>query len=285
MVKKKLNWIYLFGLRINRISKSELLENIENLIITKTPSYVVTPYSEFFLTAQKDLEFKQVLNHASLSIPDGVSITLALKYFKLKGIYWPLLVCLFSLVFNRNFFKLEKLEKLSGSDIIYDVSKMAALNGRSIYFLGGFDFGNGNTGELTAKKLQQLYPGLKVAGTYSGSPKIQDEDNIISEINKANPDILYIAYGPVSQEKWIFRNYQKLSPCVSFCLGGTFDFVSGEKKRVPKIISKLGLEWLFRPIISERGNPKMIYKRISRGWVGVINYILLLINEKKKITK
>lgn len=71
--------------------------------------------------------------------------------------------------------------------------------------MGGFDFGNGNTGKLAAEKLKKLYPKLKIAGINSGSKSVnhtslEEEEEIINEINKANPDLLYIAYGPVSQE-------------------------------------------------------------------------------------
>jgi len=279
---KELN---LLGLKINNLTKVELLEKIKNLVETKKKSYIVTPYSEFFLFSQTDTEFQKAINNADLSIPDGVSISLALKYFKMKGVYWPLFICLLNLIFNKKYFKNEAIEKLSGSDIIYDVSNLAANNGLTVFFLGGFDFGNGHTGLLASTKLQKLYPGLKIAGLYSGSPKPQEEDKIIEIINAAKPDILFIAYGPVSQEKWIFRNYEKLNPCVSFCLGGTFDFVSGEKRRVPKFISKFGLEWFFRPLISERGNPVLIIKRINRAWFGVFRFIILLISEKRRLGK
>jgi len=284
MVKTKtLKQFKLFGLKINNLTKIELLENIQNLIEIKKPSYIVTPYSEFFLISQKDQEFKNVINSADLAIPDGVSIAFSRKYLEMPGVYWPLFLCFFHLIFNKKFFKDQQITKLSGSDIIYDVSKLAAKNKYKVFFLGGFDFGNGQTGELAAKKMQDLYPGLTVVGTYSGSPKSADENQIIKIINQAKPDILYIAYGPVAQEKWIYRNHKKLVPCVSFCLGGTFDFVSGQKQRVPKWISNFGLEWFFRPLISERGNPKLIIKRINRAWFGVINYILLLVKEKKKL--
>lgn len=279
---KKIN---LLGLNIDRISKQELLQSVTDLVRTKQKSYIVTPYSEFFLYSQKDVEFKNAINNANLSIPDGVSISLALKYLKMKGVFWSLMVCGWNLVFNKSFFKNEAIEKLSGSDIIYDISDLAAKNSFRVFFLGGFDFGRGHTGQLAAKKLQSLYPGLEVAGLYSGSAKRDEEDKIVELINSAKTDILFIAYGPVSQEKWIARNYQKLNPCVSFCLGGTFDFVSGEKQRVPKFISNFGLEWFFRPLISERGNPVMIVKRINRAWFGVAKYLAFLVRYKYKMFK
>lgn len=67
---------------------------------------------------------------------------------------------------------------------------------------------------------------------------------------------------------------------VSFCLGGSFDFVSGEKKRVPIRLTKIGLEGVLRPFYSEKGNIKLIIRRINRGWKGILKYIILLLEEK-----
>ena len=273
----------ILGIKVHNLTKSEFLDQVNYLIQEKKQSYVVTPYSEFLVTVQKDPLFRETINSADLSIADGVGIPLALKYLKAKGIYFPLIKCLFALVFNRNYFDDEIKEKLSGSEAIYYLSEFASKKGYSLFLLGGLDMGNGNTGELAAKKLKALYPSLKILGTYSGSPALAEEATIISRINRASPDLLYIAYGPVAQEKWIFRNKNKLVPCVSFCLGGSFDFVSGEKRKVPKLLSDHGLEGVLRPFISERGNPKLIYRRIKRAWVGIINYIFLLIKEKRKL--
>lgn len=271
----------ILGININNITKEEFLNEIDRLIKRKKHSYVVTPYSEFFLFAREDEEFKKAINNADISIADGIGVPLAKKYKKMKGVYFSIAKCLFSLIFNKKFFSGEIKEKLSGSEAIYYISEFAAKKGFKIFFLGGFDFGNGDTGKLAAKKLKEMYPELKIAGTYMGSSSKEEEESIIKTINKTDTNILYIAYGPRSQEKWIFKNKNKLKPCVSLCLGGSFDFVSGEKKRVPKFFVDKGLEGILRPIFSERGNPRLIYKRINRGWIGIIKYISLLIKEKK----
>ena len=271
----------IFDIKVSNITKQELLEEIAQLVKIKKHAYVVTPYSEFIGFAKEDSNFAKIINQADISIADGVGISLALKYQKLPGIYWPMLKCLSALVLNRKYFTEEIKEKLSGSEAIYYVSEFAAKKGLSIFFLGGFDFGKGNTGDLAAEKLKEMYPKLKIAGAYAGSPSKDEESKIIKKINAAKPDLLYIAYGPRKQEAWIYRNKDKLKPCVSFCLGGSFDFVSGEKKRVPKWAAKNGLEGVLRPFFSERGNIKLIIKRIQRGWVGMYRFVKILIAEKK----
>lgn len=270
----------LLGIKINNITKEELLIEIDRLILAKAHAYVVTPYSEFFLAAQKDIDFKNVLNSADISLPDGFGVALGLKYMKMNGRILPMIWCLFKAVTNRSFFKGEIKEKLSGSEIIFDVSALAAQKSYTIFLLGGFDFGDGNTGEITKRKLEEKYPGLKIVGTYAGSASEAEESDIIERINKANPDLLFVAYGPVKQEKWMLRNKNKLNPMISFGLGGTFDYVAGAKKKVPKWLTDAGLEGILRPFISERGNPILMFKRFKRAWGGILRFIWLLMRSK-----
>lgn len=41
--------------------------------------YVVTPNPEFILAAEKDADFRQVLNSADLVIPDGIGVVYSAK--------------------------------------------------------------------------------------------------------------------------------------------------------------------------------------------------------------
>lgn len=275
---------YIAGVKVSDIYKQDLLEFISKSIKSNTKNYIVTPYSEFIVAAQNDKSFKEVLNNSHLSLADGFGIAFGIKYLGLKdNRYFDMFKCLFMALFNKKFFKNQIKEKLSGSEVIYDISELAANNSYSVFFLGGFDFGHGNTGEIAAKKLKEKYPNLKIAGHYSdGSANESEDEKTVEIINSAKPNILFVAYGPVKQEKWISRNYLKLDCNISIGLGGTFDYVSGEKRQVPKIIRKAGLEGILRPFISEKGNPKLIWKRLKRAWGGIIKYIFLLISTRKK---
>lgn len=274
---------YIAGVKVSDIYKQDLLDFISKSIKSNSKNYIVTPYSEFIVAAQNDKLFKEVLNNSHLSLADGFGIPFGIKYLSLKGNrYFDMLRCLFMALFNKKFFKNQIKEKLSGSEVIYDISELAAKNSFTIFLLGGFDFGHGNTGQIASKKLQEMYPGLKIVGHYSeGSANESEDEKTIELINKLNPNILFVAYGPIKQEKWISRNYLKLNCNISIGLGGTFDYVSGEKRQVPKIIRKAGLEGILRPFISEKGNPKLIWKRLKRAWGGIIKYIFLLIKSRK----
>ena len=100
-----------------------------------------------------------------------------------------------------------------------------------------------------AEKLQTLYPGLKIAGTWAGTPNLADNEEIVERINGSNADILYVAFGAPNQDKWIARNKHSLSSVrVGIGVGGSLDFISGIKTRAPRWMQVVGLEWLYRLI-------------------------------------
>ena len=69
---------------------------------------------------------------------------------------------------------------------------------------------------------------------------------IVRLIQRAEPDILFVAYGAPVQDKWIARNLERLGVPVAMGVGGAFDFVSGRAKRAPRWLQRVGLEWLHR---------------------------------------
>jgi exopolysaccharide biosynthesis WecB/TagA/CpsF family protein len=198
----------------------------------------------------------------------------------MPGKWIPLIKCLLAAIFNRHYFKDTPKAKLSGSEFIYDVAELAAQNNYKVFLLGGFDFGHGNTGDLTAQKLKQMYPNLHIAGIHTaGSSDASEDAKTIEIINQADPQILFIAYGPGSQEKWINRNKDKLNPMVSFCLGGTFDYVSGAKRKAPSWAASRGLEGVLRPFFAERSMSAKL-SRLKRAWGGIFNFLRLLLSQK-----
>ena len=109
--------------------------------------------------------------------------------------------------------------------------------------------------------LLQKYPALKICGAIDGSPFEKDDKETISLIQKMQPDILIVCYGCPLQELWIQRNLKKcLSVKAAIGLGGTFDFLSGNIKRAPKIFRALGIEWLWRLMLQPSR-----WKRIFRA--------------------
>jgi N-acetylglucosaminyldiphosphoundecaprenol N-acetyl-beta-D-mannosaminyltransferase len=148
-----------------------------------------------------------------------------------------------------------RLQKLSGSDFIYNLADYAMRHEQRMYLLGAEQLSN--RGAIQALKLR--YSGLVIDG-YSPSycENIGEKtwnDEIISQIAGFRPTHLVVCFGPLKQEMWIAQNAHRLLQLGVRCaygLGGSLDFVSGRTKRAPKWVQSVGVEWLFRVIFEPR---------------------------------
>ena len=102
--------------------------------------------------------------------------------------------------------------------------------------------------DQAAERMKAKYPGLKIVGVHNGYFNEKEERNIISDIKRAHPSLLLVGLGSPKQEKWIYNNLRLTGAKAAIGIGGSFDVMSGNLKRAPKIFCRLGLEWFYRLI-------------------------------------
>jgi len=159
-------------------------------------------------------------------------------------------------------------ERVTGTDLMKDMLERASKNGNSygIFLLGARD----GVAEQIRKNYMFKDKNCRIIGTYEGSPDVDEELDIIAKINELRPDILFVAYGSPSQEKWISRNLKKMpSVKVAMGVGGAFDFISENVKRAPMFWRKAGLEWFWRLVRQPR--------RLRRIWNAVFVFPYLVV--------
>ncbi len=100
--------------------------------------------------------------------------------------------------------------------------------------------------EKTKENLQKIFPNIKIVGVHDGYLTEETEREVIDEINRLQPNVLFVAMGAPKQEKWIYAHKDELKVDVAAGQGGTFDYEAGRIKRAPKAIQRLGIEWLWR---------------------------------------
>lgn len=217
---------FLLGVRVDRITQQQAIERIDQFVAQHKESLalspcqqVVTVNTEFVMMAQYDTVFRTIINHAALVVADGIGIVWGTRYI---GMATP--------------------ERVTGTDTLVEIAKHCANKGYRLYLLGAAP----GVAEEAATRLQILAPGLQIAGTYAGSPTAAEEDAIIERIRTAKADILCVAYGAPAQEQWIARNLARLPVAVAMGVGGAYDFLSGRQLRAPRMMQRLGLEWLYR---------------------------------------
>ena len=200
----------IFGIKFDDLTIEEALEKIRG--------FVVLPYSEFVVRAQKDEEFRNILNKADFCLCESRGLYLLARLLgkKLK-------------------------EEVNGVELIYKLNQESRIKNQRIFLFGG------KTG--VAEKVREKL-GKGVIGVENG---YQNFDKVIEKINIAKPEILLVGIGSPKQEKFIYENLSKM-PSVKLAIGvgGAFDFISGRIKRSPVFFQKIGLEWVWRLAIQPR---------------------------------
>lgn len=215
--------ITILGVAIDNVTLEECGLRTKELIeeSNKSCKIIVAPNTEFIMQAQKDKEFFEILKKADFATPDSVGVMLGGKLQKKP-------------------FK----ERIPGQAYFREVFRKAEIEEWTIYLLGGKD----DVPYKAKEKLEKDFPKAKIVGVHEGFFEKDSEEDVIKEINELKPNVLFVAMGAPRQEKWIYKNKDKLKVDVATGQGGTFDYEAGRIRRAPKFIQKLGIEWLWRLI-------------------------------------
>ncbi|PGY12669.1 WecB/TagA/CpsF family glycosyltransferase [Bacillus sp. AFS031507] len=219
--------------KITALSFFDTVKNIKHWIDTDNKQkYVCVCNTHSLVTASNDKHFNKVLDNAAICTPDGMPLVWALRMFGFKN-----------------------QERVDGPNLMLKLCEESVEMNYKIYLYGGTE----DTLKRLKKKLNNLYTGINIVGSYS--PAFRDLDKteittIQNNINKSGADLVFVSLGCPKQEKWMFENSSKIDG-VLIGVGAAFNFIIGEIKRPPIIFQKLCLEWLFR-LLSE---PKRLWKR------------------------
>lgn len=193
------------------------------------PRYVVTADTSGIVIAQQDAEYRRILNAADLVTPDSIGVVWASRRF---GAPVP--------------------ERVPGVDTMEALCALAAEEGRRVFLFGAAP----GVADQAAENLVRKHPGLNVVGTRHGFFSADEEEDIVSTIRAARPDLLFVAFGIPKQEKWIAQHLPATGAKLAMGVGGSFDAFAGVVKRAPAPIRKIHMEWLWRTL----SNPKKIRK-------------------------
>ena len=203
-----------------------LSDNLKN----NKKTFVVTANPETFMISEKNEDVrKMLLDKETVMVPDGIGV---LKAGKKIG------------------YNIE--ERITGIDIANELLKFGNEQKKSIYLFGS------KQEVIDSMKIviKEQYPNLKLVGTSNGY--VKDKDKVFDEIVKLEPDIVLVALGIPLQEMLIYKHLNRFKKGIFVGVGGSFDVMSGMKKRAPKIFIKLNLEWLYR-IMKEPKRLKRLY--------------------------
>jgi exopolysaccharide biosynthesis WecB/TagA/CpsF family protein len=136
--------------------------------------------------------------------------------------------------------------RLAGSDLASPLLARAEHLGLRVGFLGG----SAENQRLLARKIEEEYPRLLVAGMWSPDrddlASAEHSERIAKDVAAAGTQILYVGLGKPRQELWIDHYGALTGAAVLLAFGAAVDFLAGRVRRAPQWASEHGLEWGYR---------------------------------------
>lgn len=230
--------------KLYKKSKESYYKILEKDLKNKNKKFIVTINPETLMIAEKDIELKEILEDDSVSfVPDGIGVV---KAAKMIGV--------------------DVKERIPGIEIAEKLFEFANESKKSLYLFGAKQEVLNNLKE----KIEKNYSNIKLFGMTNGYVENKEEE--FQKIIKKEPDIVLVALGIPAQEKLIYKYFKDFKKGIFVGVGGSFDVLSGTKKRAPQIFIKTNTEWLYR-ILKEP-------KRIKRFWDNNVKFIFKIRKEK-----
>ena len=133
-------------------------------------------------------------------------------------------------------------ERVTGVDLFGSLVERCAQRGYRPYFLGARQ----EVVECVIRVLKARHQNLQVAGWRNGYWNPEEEREVVEDIRRTKPEILFVAMSSPKKELFLATWRQELSVPFVMGVGGTFDVVAGRVKRAPRWMQECGLEWSFR---------------------------------------
>jgi len=247
-----MNRVNVLGVGVDPLTVEELHAEIGRLVRKRQRGLVLNANAHCLNLCYEDSKLRDFLNGAEIVFCDGVGVMLAAR---ILGRRIP--------------------ARITYADWAWRLADFAAARNFSLYFLGA----RPGVAQAAARRLEERYPDLEIAGVHHGYFDRSENEAVVEEINAAAPDILLVGLGMPLQEYWLMDNGHRLDAGVVLTGGAVFDYVSGRLRRGPRLLITSGFEWLARLLIEPRrlwrrylvGNPlfllRVVRQRLgARGW-------------------
>ena len=221
------------GMNFHSVSKETVIKLLKQDIDAEIENqHISITNTEATYFGSKNLDHFNYINNSKFSLCDGIGVKFG-GYFKGKNII-----------------------RYNGPKIFNDVIYEGQNFNWTHYFYGGTPSVVSNLKKECLKK----FPKCKIVGTFS--PPFRKLNNnerkeIINEINKHKPNFIWVGLGLPKQENWIMENIDNLNVNFAVGVGAVFDTQTGNIKRAPLFLQRIGLEWLYRVIREPRMIPRL----------------------------
>lgn len=214
--------VNVLGVGVSAIDMGEAVRRCERMLDQRQKGYVCVTGVHGIMEAQRDANFRDILNRSFLCTPDGMPTV------------W-----------------IGRLRGHAGMGRVYGPDFMLQMCRRSVepgyrYFLYG---GGSGTVERLRERLERMVPGIQIVGVYTPpfrSLSEAEEDELITTIAQAKPDVVWVGLSTPKQERFMASMVHRLDTRLMVGVGAAFDIHAGLRRDAPAWMKTCGLQWLHR---------------------------------------
>ena len=218
LIEQQHQRVDVLGSKISCLHSDAALDVLYRCLQSKAGGYVCFTNVHGVVTGLQDEKFQAITNASRMSLADG------------KPVYWVARSC-------------EGIAHVAGPDFM--LSALRRFPRERHYFYG-------STPEVLEQlriSMQEMIPDLEIAGMFSPPFRASTFEELkrhYRDIRSSGATLVWVGLGAPKQEKWMADAWIDLRPAVLLGVGAAFEFHAGIVPRAPKLMRRLGLEWMHR---------------------------------------
>lgn len=219
--------VSIIGVPISLINRKTSIDFVANHFERIRGRYICVSNVHTTVMAHENAEYGRIQRESIISLPDGTPLSLVGRY---KGY--------------------TQMEKVRGMDFISDVLLDERFHNYKHFFYGC----TLDTLERMVANLHNQHSNICICGI-EPSPfrELSDEDvdNLVTQINKADADFVWIGIGAPRQEILMHRLNGRVN-ALMVGIGGVFNILAGKVEDAPRWMQCIGMEWFYRLCMEPR---------------------------------
>jgi N-acetylglucosaminyldiphosphoundecaprenol N-acetyl-beta-D-mannosaminyltransferase len=214
--------VNVLGVGVHAINMRQALAVFQSALEGRRKGYVCVTGVHGIMEAQKNPEFRAILNRSLLTTPDGVPTVWVGRW---RGY--------------------SQMRRVFGPDLMLEVCAMSVGKGYTHFLYGGAD----GVAEQLKASLQRRFPGLRIVGAYT--PPFRplndtEKEDLCTRVSTVKPDIFWVGLSTPKQERFMSEYLPQLDTRVMVGVGAAFDVHTGRIQDAPAWMKSSGLQWLHR---------------------------------------
>jgi N-acetylglucosaminyldiphosphoundecaprenol N-acetyl-beta-D-mannosaminyltransferase len=198
---------------------AEAVDAIAAMIRSGARGWVATVNVAVLMMMRSDQRLQRFVDRAALVVADGQPIVFASRW---RAPSLP--------------------ARVAGIDLLEALLTRAQSERFGVYLLGA----RPGVVDAAARRIGDRWPDLRVCGTADGYFSAEEAAERARAVAHSEAQILVVGMGVPRQEYFLETHWPELGASIAIGVGGALEVLAGVQPRAPKVLQRLGLEWLFR---------------------------------------